>query len=517
MPVGKLKEEVVREAARLIGLSREDHLKEVKKRLVEVSKKIKRFEKEKKKLENEEQKLQEEVKQHDEEETLHKNLLQMDNSKVVQFGHHLVTHQTRRQPSKKDFRLLKQFKAQENATVDVGKSQNEKGAGRNCYMCHKKNEKQIHSSTCLGCSNLNKIMREAKIDLSGRFAIVTGGRVKIGLEVALRLLRDGCTVIVTSRFPSSAMQRYSLESDYTTWSHRLQIFGLDLQDLGSILNFVEFVKSTVPHLDILINNAAQTLWRPSQFYQDVLDYEASQADRPHPSVHPTPSFPSLSPSAFPCISLHTQSDSTSDDLNANESCRKKVCILPTVDSQDSPCYFPPHLKDADGQQIDLRPSNSWTSRLADIPLQELLQALTINSVAPFLLVSRLKPLLVKSPHARKFVVNVSAMEGQFGRVAKGHCHPHTNMAKAALNMLTRTSGLELKLDGIYMSAVDTGWCTDERPEAQARHEKEQKGFEVPLTCKDGAARVYHTLLHGLQSDKTPYFAVFLKDFKPHPW
>ena len=518
-----LKEEVSKEAARLVGLSRADHLKEVRRRLVEVSKNIKLFEREKKKLENEEQKLQEEVKLDQEEErvkdvTLHENLPQMDGSEVVQFGHKLVTDQMRRRPSGKEFRLLKRFRAEANATVDVAKSQNERASVRRCYMCHKKNAKHIHSPTCPGCSNLNKSMREAKIDLTGRFAIVTGGRVKIGLEVALRLLRDGCTVIVTSRFPSSAMQRYSLEPDYTTWSHRLRIFGLDLQDLGSILQFVEFVKSTVPHLDILINNAAQTLWRPSQFYQDVLDYETSQADRPHPSVRPTPHLPSLSPSLFPCIPLHTQSESALDDLNANEGCRKKPHILPTVDLQDSTSrYFPPHLKDADGQQIDLRPSNSWTSSLRDVPLQELLQALTINSVAPFLLVSHLKPLLAKSPHPRKFVVNVSAMEGQFGRMSKGHCHPHTNMAKAALNMLTRTSGLELKLDGIYMSAVDTGWCTDERPEAQARHEKEQKGFEVPLTCKDGAARVYHPLIHGLQSDNSPYFAVFLKDFKPHPW
>ena len=511
--MGKLKEEVVREAARLNGLSREDHLKEVKKRLVELSKKIKQFEKEKKKLENEEQKLQKDVKRRGEVETLHKNLPQMDLdlSKVVQFGQHLVIHKTRQRPTKKEFRLLKQFKAEANTIVDVGKSQTEKETRRRCYMCHKKNEKKVDSSTCLGCSNLNKSMREARIDLTGRFAIVTGGRVKIGLEVALRLLRDGCTVIATSRFPSSAMRRYSFEPDYTTWSHRLQIFGLDLQDLGSILKFVEFAKSTVPHLDILINNAAQTLWRPSQFYRDVLDYEASQADRPHPSVHPTPSIPSLSTSAFPCDPLHSQSESTSDDLNANENCRKKLCILPPADSQDCPCFFPPNLKDEEGQQIDLRPSNSWTSSLGDVPLQELLQALSINSVAPFLLVSRLKPLLLRSPHARKFVVNVSAMEGQFGRATKGHCHPHTNMAKAALNMLTRTSGLELKLDGIYMSAVDTGWCTDERPE------KEQRGFEVPLTCEDGAARVYHPLLHGLQTDKTPDFAVFLKDFKPHPW
>lgn len=101
-------------------------------------------------------------------------------------------------------------------------------------------------------------------------------------------------------------------------------------------------------------------------------------------------------------------------------------------------------------------------------MTELLQVLTVNAVGPFLLTSQLKSLLTGSPRTRKFVVNVSAMEGQFSRISKGHRHPHTNMAKAALNMMTRTSGMEFVMDGIYMTAVDTGWVTDERPFHQAR-------------------------------------------------
>ena len=94
--------------------------------------------------------------------------------------------------------------------------------------------------------------------------------------------------------------------------------------------------------------------------------------------------------------------------------------------------------------------------MAEVPIQELLQVLAINSVGPFILTSQLKPMLVKSPNESKFVVNVSAMEGQFSRIHKGHHHPHTNMAKAALNMMTRTCGLEFEMDGIYMTSVDTG-------------------------------------------------------------
>lgn len=173
----------------------------------------------------------------------------------------------------------------------------------------------------------------------------------------------------------------------------------------------------------------------------------------------------------------------------------------------------------------------------------MLQVLAVNSVGPFILTSRLKPLLTRqgnythkftvpmqirnenftitthrSPNERKFLVNVSAMEGNFSRSTKGHRHPHTNMAKAALNMLTRTSGLELQMDGVFATAVDTGWITDERPHGQAAHEAGTKGFAPPLDCADGAARVLHPIIHGLdEATEKPFFAVFLKDFAPHEW
>ncbi|QQP51593.1 Uncharacterized protein FKW44_013010 [Caligus rogercresseyi] len=82
------------------------------------------------------------------------------------------------------------------------------------------------------------------------------------------------------------------------------------------------------------------------------------------------------------------------------------------------------------------------------------------------------------------------------------------MAKAALNMMTRTAGLEYILDGIYMTSVDT-----------ANFEKVIRGFDAPLSEADGAARVIHPVFHGisLKEEENPYFAVFLKDFKAFPW
>jgi NAD(P)-dependent dehydrogenase (short-subunit alcohol dehydrogenase family) len=166
--------------------------------------------------------------------------------------------------------------------------------------------------------------------------------------------------------------------------------------------------------------------------------------------------------------------------------------------------------------LDLRPRNSWRLRLGQIDTIEMLEVLLVNAAAPFILTNRLLPLLERSTHARRFIVNVSAMEGQFARNSKLPDHPHTNMAKAALNMLTRTSAGDLAERGIYMNSVDTGWITDEKPAHDAERVREQDGFYTPLDVIDGAARVYDPIAGGL-GDAEPLFGQFLKDYRPYPW
>ena len=123
--------------------------------------------------------------------------------------------------------------------------------------------------------------------------------------------------------------------------------------------------------------------------------------------------------------------------------------------------------------------------------------------------------MASSPARRKYVVNVSAMEGQFSRGYKGPGHPHTNMAKAAVNMLTRTSAQEmLETDGILMTSVDTGWITDERPHPQKMRLAED-GFHAPLDLVDGAARVYDPIVRGEAGEDV--HGVFLKDYKVSAW
>jgi NAD(P)-dependent dehydrogenase (short-subunit alcohol dehydrogenase family) len=140
----------------------------------------------------------------------------------------------------------------------------------------------------------------------------------------------------------------------------------------------------------------------------------------------------------------------------------------------------------------------------------------VNAVAPFILCARLKPLMLRTPGRDKHVVNVSAMEGVFSRGTKTDRHPHTNMAKAALNMLTLTSARDYVKDGIHMNAVDTGWITDEDPFAHATRKREELGFQPPLDVVDGAARVLDPFLDGVNTGEHAH-GKFFKDYKPSSW
>lgn len=345
-----------------------------------------------------------------------------------------------------------------------------------CYVC-KAAYSAVHPFyhlLCPACAGLNARKRLQTVDLTGRVALITGGRIKIGYQTALRLLRDGARVIVTTRFPADAARRFGAEADRERWQTRLRIEGLDLRRLPAVEEFTRDLLGSEPALDILINNAAQTIRRPAAFYQHLL-----AAEQGMPLLGAGPEVPS---------------------------------DLPGVAA-----FFPLGRYDADGQQLDTRPLNSWRLRLEDVDAVEMLEVQLINAIAPFLLNARLKPLLQRSPFARRFIINVSAMEGQFARESKAVFHPHTNMAKAALNMMTRTSAAGYAQDGIYMNSVDTGWVTDENPHPRRTHIQEARGFWTPLDATDGMARLYDPIVRGLTEEATPLFGHFLKDYAPHPW
>ncbi|WP_040792480.1 SDR family NAD(P)-dependent oxidoreductase [Nocardia paucivorans] len=376
---------------------------------------------------------------------------------------------------------------------------------RPCYICKEKYTRvdAFYHQLCPDCAAMSHARRDARTDLTGRRALLTGGRAKIGMYIALRLLRDGAHTTITTRFPNDAIRRFTAQPDSADWLHRLRIVGIDLRDPSQVMALADDTAAQGP-LDILINNAAQTVRRSPGAYRALV--EAESAPLPAGPLPETVSFGQTMqahPSALTA--------SLEPALSGAE-----VAELALVAGSATPERISRGVAiDAGGLVPDLAHTNSWVQTVGEVDPTELLEVHLCNAVAPFILVSRLRPAMAASPARRKYVVNVSAMEGQFARGYKGPGHPHTNMAKAALNMLTRTSAREMfETDRILMTAVDTGWITDERPH-YTKMRLAEEGFHAPLDLVDGAARVYDPIVRGEQGEDL--FGCFLKDYRPSPW
>ena len=276
-------------------------------------------------------------------------------------------------------------------------------------------------------------------------ALLTGGRVKIGYQAAIKLLRAGAHVIVTTRFPRDAAARYAREDDFDDWADRLEVFGLDLRHTPSVEAFCTHLAHTHDRLDFIVNNACQTVRRPAEFYRHMLEREtAAEATLTAPERKLLGAYSGLRRQEI-LPGQRGAALSTGEALAlvgvTHAAALSQVALLPE-DEAESNHLFPEGRLDQDMQQVDLRDRNSWRLLLAEVSSVELLETQLVNAIAPFVLNARLKPLLQRTPERDKHIVNVSAMEGQFYRRFKTTRHPHTNMAKAALNMMTRTSAAD---------------------------------------------------------------------------
>lgn len=449
---------------------------------------------------------------------------------------------------------------------------------RSCYVC-KVRYRELHSfydQLCPPCAQLNYEKRHFKVSLEGKVAVVTGSRVKIGYQVCLRLLRLGCKVVATTRFPNSAAEVYKKEKDFDHWKHNLSIYGLDFRDVVGLEAFTRFLKMKFGQsgIDILINNACQTVRRPTGYYQPIIEKEAKlweSADDEHKLLLEGclefevarrkllneqkkngnfGSMASLPSGANPAIDqidnmpvenvdnyvadiddhdkrvVLKPSDSAPFETTglSHSAAMSQMVILPE-DVGISDDVLPPGMSDINGHQIDLRSRNSWLLKMNEVSTPEMMECMLINAIAPFVLNSRLQPLMTApSTEERpdRYIINVSAMEGKFYRYKMPN-HPHTNMAKAALNMLTRTSAEELATrHRIFMNSVDTGWINDENPLEKASKIAETNLFQTPIDEIDAASRVLDPVLTGVDIDikggkAKKEWGKFLKDYKETEW
>jgi len=396
---------------------------------------------------------------------------------------------------------------------------------KNCYICKVKfNNKNIHKfyhNLCKNCGDYNYSYREMNFDWKKRIAIVTGGRVKIGFNIAIKLLSYNCIVLITTRFPKDALIRFQSHPDYEKWKNNLFIYPIDFRLIESTVKFIQYLEKNFTHIDILINNAAQTIRRKTEYYKYLLSIESQKLNDENIIIKNEKYQINNHNKNLISNELIDQSLIKQEENNMN--LNKEIFPLSVIASQikiiEEKKQPTKTIIDYNGQPYDFsQEKNSWQLEIDEISFTEFLEVQIINSWTPYYLNIKLKPLLTKSPFQDKYIVNVTSVEGIF-HCFKKSTHPHTNMAKASLNMMTRTCGSYYKKNQIYMTSVDTGWISPMDDVGyifkNENHFKEE--FEnLPLDELDGAMRVLHPIIEGIQNNKFLY-GILLKDYKKSEW
>ncbi len=306
-----------------------------------------------------------------------------------------------------------------------------------CYLCMKKTQKihWFYHSQCPDCGDTSLKFRNLKRDLTGYHAIVTGARLKLGYQIALKLLRAGAEVLITSRKWEEAFHRYQEEPDYSNFVDRLHVmrFSFDLLKISEQMElFQNELQRVWPDkcVDIIIHNAAQTI-------ANVLESDSSSSNSED----------------------LTESPSSEDSFYNDQTKTNKRKRYPLKSWFTNP--FPE--VDKYGRVIDRREKNSWTTEFGTVDPNELNNVLMANVTAPFIINQMLLPYLKNTFDIKKrkpFIIHVHAKEGHFSS-HKTNKHTHTNVAKAGLHMLTRCMASQhatIDILSHYQSTMeDTPW------------------------------------------------------------
>ncbi len=437
----------------------------------------------------------------------------------------------------KDYEMKKFLQKKRKKLKDKNQNnEKQKVIFKNCYICKEKfgldNIHSFYGNLCKKCGDYNYSFRTMKLDFTGRIAIVTGGRVKIGYYIATKLLSYGAKVLITSRFPKDALFKFQKDPDYEKWKNNLVVYPIDFRIFESTIKFVQFINDNFPHVDILINNAAQTIRRTASYYKYLLPIETKDLNKEDDKKIIKNDFVNLQNQLKEGEKEQNPAKSKNEIKNAlislmdNKSKEyQEILPLSVIASQIRIMEekSQPHVTvmGGDGQPYDFsKGKNSWNFEFDEIPFQEFTEVQIINTWTPYYLCVKLKPLMMQSPFPDKYIVNVTSVEGIFNHY-KRSSHVHTNMAKAALNMFTRTCGSYLKDIGIYMTCVDTGWVSPMNEmnsllDKDKKNSYENEFVNVPLDELDGAMRVLHPIIEGIKN-KNYLFGILLKDYVKSPW
>ena len=439
----------------------------------------------------------------------------------------------------KDYEMKKLLQKKRKKLKDKNQTnEKQKVIFKNCYICKDKlglnNIHSFYGNLCKKCGEYNYSFRTMKLDFTGRIAIVTGGRVKIGYYIATKLLSYGAKVLITSRFPKDTLFKYQKDPEYEKWKDNLIIYPIDFRIFESTIKLVKFINDNFPHVDILINNAAQTIRRTASYYKYLLPIETKNLNKDDDKK--------IIKNDYINLQKQLKQDESNNNPNSPSSKKDEQNSLISLMGNKSKEYqeilplsviasqirimeekSQPHVTvmGGDGQPYDFsKGKNSWNFEFDEIPFQEFTEVQIINTWTPYYLCVKLKPLMMASPFSDKYIVNVTSVEGIFNHF-KRSSHVHTNMAKAALNMFTRTCGSYLKDLGIYMTCVDTGWVSPMNEMNSLLDQNKKNSYEnefinVPLDELDGAMRVLHPIIEGIKN-KNYLFGILLKDYIKSPW